>query len=96
MTPRRSETGVVRMSEAEFAAILARAAEEGARHALADVGLDGHDAAFDIHDLRALLACMRMVRRTATQTVVRMITTALMLALLAGIAIKLRIFGSGP
>ena len=39
MTPRRSDPGVVRTSEAEFAAILARAAEEGARHALADVCL---------------------------------------------------------
>ena len=33
---------------------------------------------------------------TAMQTAVRMITTAVMLALLAGIAIKLKIFGGGP
>ena len=36
------------------------------------------------------------VRRTAMQTAVRMITTGVMLALLAGIAIKLKIFGGGP
>jgi hypothetical protein len=36
------------------------------------------------------------VRRTAMQTAVRMITTAVMLALLAGIAIKLKIFGGSP
>ncbi len=46
--------------------------------------------------MRTLLDCVRLVRRTAMQTAVRMITTAVMLALLAGIAIKLRIFGGGP
>ncbi|MCB8840096.1 DUF6127 family protein [Aurantimonas sp. VKM B-3413] len=96
MTPRRSE-GFVRMPDAEFEAILTRAAEEGAKRALADVGLDGDDeAALDIRDLRSLVDCIRLVRRTAMQTAVRMITTGVMLALLAGIAIKLKIFGGGP
>ena len=66
------------------------------QRALADVGLDGEEAALDIRDLRSLLDCVRLVRRTAMQTAVRMITTGVMLALLAGIAIKLKIFGSGP
>jgi hypothetical protein len=39
---------------------------------------------------------LRLVRRTAMQTAVRMITTGVMLALLAGIAIKLKIFGGRP
>ena len=39
---------------------------------------------------------VRLVRRTAMQTAVRMITTGVMLALLAGIAIKLKIFGGSP
>ncbi len=56
---------------------------------MADVGLDGDEAALDIRDLRCLLDCLRLVRRTAMQTAVRMITTGVMLALLAGIAIKL-------
>ena len=75
---------------------LTRAAEEGAKRALADVGLDGDEAALDIRDLRSLVDCIRLVRRTAMQTAVRMITTGVMLALLAGIAIKLKIFGGGP
>ena len=54
------------------------------------------DAVLDIRDLRSLVDCIRLVRRTAMQTAVRMITTAVMLALLAGIAIKLKIFGGGP
>lgn len=94
MTPPRFE-GFVRMPDAEFEAILTRAAEEGAKRALADVGLDG-EAALDIRDLRSLVDCIRLVRRTAMQTAVRMITTGVMLALLAGIAIKLKIFGGGP
>jgi ABC-type hemin transport system ATPase subunit len=72
---------------------LARAAEQGARRALADVGLDGPEAAIDIHDLRTLLDSLRMARRTAWQTIVRLITTGLLLALIAGIAVKLKLFG---
>lgn len=61
--------------------ILTRAAEEGAKRALADVGLEGDVAALDIRDLRRVVDCIRLVRRTAMQTVVRMITTGVMLAL---------------
>ena len=96
MSPRRSGEGHVRMPDAEFEELLARAAEEGARRALADAGLDGRDAALDIRDLRSLLDCIRFVRRTAVQTAVHLITTGIMLALLAGIALKLKVFGSGP
>lgn len=96
MSPHRSGQGHVRMPDAEFEALLARAAEEGAKRALADVGLDGNEAALDIRDLRSLLASIRFVRRTAMQTAVSMITTGVMLALLAGIALKLRIFGNAP
>lgn len=96
MTVRRNDQGHVRMPEPEFEAILARAAEEGAKRALADVGLEGKEAALDVRDLRSLVECIRFVRRTAVQTTVRMITTGVMLALLAGIAIKLRSFGRSP
>jgi hypothetical protein len=96
MTPHRSGQGHVRMPDAEFEELLARAAEEGAKRALADVGLDGKEAALDIRDLRSLLDCIRFVRRTAVQTTVHLITTGVILALLAGIALKLKIFGSSP
>ena len=84
------------MPDAEFEAMLARAAEEGVKRALVDVGFDGDEAALDIRDLRSLVDCIRLVRRTALQPAVRMITTGVMRALLAGIAIKLKIFGFGP
>ena len=95
MTPPRNDKGDLRMSEAEFWAFLSQAAEEGAKRALADAGIDGKDAALDLRDLRSLLDCIRFVRRTAVQTAVHLITTGIMLALLAGIALKLKIFG-GP
>jgi len=93
--PTRQDTNL-RIPEAEFEEMLARAARQGARRALADVGLEGNDAALDIRDLRSLLDCVRFVRRTAVQTTVHLITTGLILAMLAGVAIKLRIFGTGP
>lgn len=86
----------VHLSRREFESILTRAAEEGAKRALADVGLDGDEVALDIRDLRSLLDCIRLVRRTAMQTAVRVITTGIILALLAGITIKLKVFGGSP
>ena len=83
-------------TETELEAMLARAAEQGAKRALADLGLDSEDTALDIHDLYCLLDVIRLVRRTVLQTTVRLITTGILLALLAGIVLKLRIFGGGP
>ena len=88
--------GHIVMPEVEFEQLLELAAERGARRALEDVGLDGNDAAIDIRDLRSLLGCMRLAKRTAVQTAVRLITTGVLLALMAGIAIKLKLFGPTP
>ena len=87
------EDGHVRMPEEEFEELLELAAERGAKKALADVGLIDEHAANDIRDLRSLLGAVRMVKRMAWQTVVRLITTGLILALIAGVAIKLKLFG---
>lgn len=96
MTPPRSDAGSLRASEAELEMMAARAAEEGARRALNDVGLGGKDAVLTIHDMRSLLECIQFVRRTAVQTAVNVITTGVLVALLAGIAMKLRWFGPNP
>ena len=96
MTPPKSVDGYVRMADAEFEELLARAAERGARRALHEVGLDGQDAAEDIRDLRSLLAGFRLAKQTAVQTAVRILTTGILLAMMAGIAIKLKLFGNGP
>ena len=66
------------------------------RRALSDVGLGGKDAVLTIHDMRSLLECIQFVRRTAVQTAVHVITTGVLIALLTGIAMKLRWFGPNP
>jgi len=95
MTPRRHDLGV-RLSDDELEDMLARTAEEGARRALSDVGLGGKDAVMTIHDMRSLLEFIQFVRRTAVQTAVNVITTGALIALLTGIATKLRWFGPNP
>lgn len=95
MTPPRHDAAH-RLSDHDLEAMLQRAAEEGARRALSDVGLGGKDAVLTIHDMRSLLECISFVRRTAVQTAVHVITTGILVALLAGIAVKLRWFGPSP
>jgi hypothetical protein len=87
------EDGHIRMPEEEFEELLELAAERGAKRALADVGLIDDHAANDIRDLRSLLAAVRIARHTAWQTAIRLITTGLIMALIAGVAIKLKLFG---
>ncbi len=76
--------GLIALPATEFEASLERASETGARRALREVGLDGQDAAEDIRDLRSLLAGFRIAKQTAVQTVEQLMTTGVMLALLAG------------
>ena len=69
------------------------AAERGAKRAMTDVGLDGESAAADIRELRGLLEAFNTAKHTAWQTLVRMVTTGFILALVAGALIKLKFFG---
>ena len=86
---------LVTLPQEEFEAMLERAAEHGARHALSEVGLDGADAAHDISELRSLLDAFNEAKKTAGLTIVRMLVTGLVLALLAGAFVKLKVFGGG-
>jgi len=86
---------MVVMPRDEFEELLVRAAERGARRALADVGLDGPEAANDIRELRGLLEAFNAAKHTAWQTVIRLVTTGFLLALVAGAVIKLKVFGGG-
>jgi len=95
MSPPTLQAGMVVMPRDEFEELLARAAERGARRALADVGLDGEDAAHDIRELRGLLEAFDAAKHTAWQTVIRLVTTGFLLALVAGAVIKLKVFGGG-
>lgn len=77
----------------EFEDMLERAAGRGARHALTEVGLDGPQAARDINELRGLLDAFNEAKKTAGLTIVRMLVTGLVMALLAGAFVKLKLFG---
>jgi predicted amidohydrolase YtcJ len=88
--------GMVVMPQDEFEILLERAAERGARHALHEVGLDGEDAAHDIRELRNLLDAFNEAKRTAGLTIVKMLVTGLVMAVLAGTILKLKVFGGTP
>jgi len=68
--------------------LIENAAEEGAKRALEKVGLSDSDAGVDIKELRNLLDAWRGAKRTIGQTIVRIITTALLMALAVGIYAK--------
>ncbi len=88
--PRKLASHIVLPRE-DFEEMLCRAAERGAKRALVNVGLDGPDAANDVRELRSLLSALQFAKRTALQTTVRVITVFVLLALITGIAFKLRI-----
>ncbi len=90
-----TRNGWIAMPEADFEALLDQAAERGARAALSTVGLENGHAARDVRELRDLLDAYRLARRTAWQTVIRLLTTGLLLALIAGAVVKLDLFGGG-
>ena len=87
--------GWVSMPLDEFERLIEDAAERGAKSAMTDVGLDGESAAGDISEWRGLLEAFNTAKHTAWQTLVRMVTTGLILALVAGALIKLKLFGGG-
>ena len=78
----------------ELTRLAEEAAERGARKVLAELGLgNGQKAARDIRELRDLLHAWRAVKRTAMHTVVRILTTVFLAALLAWAGVKLKLFG---
>ncbi|MCH8860906.1 MAG: hypothetical protein IID51_00145 [Proteobacteria bacterium] len=72
-------------------AIVEEASSTGAARALALCGLQDEAAGNDIRELRNLLEAWRDARRTAWRTLIRWISTALILALMAGLAVRLKL-----
>jgi len=73
------------MTEQEIEMLIDRAAKEGAKQALRDIGLSDAEAYDDVKELRSLLETWRDTKRTVGQTIARMVTTALLTALAAGV-----------
>lgn len=93
MTPH--DTQPITITANELKAMLEQAAERGAERVLAHLGLENGHAARDIRELRDLLAAWREARRTVWQTMIKVITTGILAALLVGIAVKLKLTGGG-
>lgn len=87
------QDGMIVMPVEDFEKLLEEAAGRGAKRALADVGLDGENAAHDIRELRGLLEAFNTAKHTAWQTIIKMVTTGFVLALVAGAIIKFKVFG---
>jgi hypothetical protein len=86
---------MVLLRREDFEDLLDRAAERGAERCLAHLGLENGHAARDLRELRDLLEAWRDARRTAWQTTIKVVTTAILAALLVGAALKLKLMGGG-
>jgi uncharacterized membrane protein YjgN (DUF898 family) len=73
------------MTEQELELLIHKAAQEGAKAALKEVGLSDEEAYDDVKELRSLLDSWRATKTTVGQTIARMVTTALLTALAVGI-----------
>ncbi|PHZ84901.1 DUF6127 family protein [Paremcibacter congregatus] len=75
--------------------LIEQASEEGARRALAQLGLSDGQAGTDITELRLLLDSWRDVRRTALQALVRWLMRLCFSALILGLAVKFKLLQLG-
>ena len=73
------------MTEQEVESLIQKAAQEGAKQALREVGLSDGEAYDDVKELRGLLDAWRATKVTVGQTVARMLTTAVLTAHAVGI-----------
>jgi 2-iminoacetate synthase ThiH len=81
------------LSEEQLKSLINEAAEEGARRALHSVGLHDEKSADDVKDLRNLLKSYRTAKRVVGEQMLRVVTTAILAALVAGLAIKMKLHG---
>jgi hypothetical protein len=81
------------MDEAQFSRhmeeLLEKAAHEGARRALKEIGLDDEHAGKDVQDLRTLIGDFRQIRTAVMRTTVQVLTIGVLSLLMAGAALKM-------
>lgn len=85
-----SQPVVLTLSEEALDALIERAAKRGAKSALNDIGLGDENAVEDVRGLRSLLASYRTAKNTVWTTVVKTVTVAVMMALMAGVALYIK------
>lgn len=77
-----------RRANDEVEMLIQRAAKAAALEALRDVGLHDDEAIHDLKELRSLLDLWREVRKSVVQTTVKIVTVAVLGALMAGVWLK--------
>ena len=75
----------------DLKALLQQAAKDGARQALAEVGLDGEDAHEDIKELRNLIDSWRSAKKTMGQTALKIVTSSVLIFIALAVFMKLGI-----
>tara|TARA_B110000858_G_scaffold53057_1_gene61570 strand:+ start:3172 stop:3438 length:267 start_codon:yes stop_codon:yes gene_type:complete len=75
-------------SRVEIDALITRAAKAGAREALKDIGLQDDNAIHDLKELRDLLDSWREIRKSVAHTAIKIITMAVLGALVTGMYFK--------
>lgn len=75
--------------------LLTKAAKQGAREALKEVGLGDENAGQDIRDLRKLLEAWNRGKSIAFKTIVMNITTGCFVLILLGLAFKMGVYIKG-
>lgn len=73
----------------ELKALLVLAAKDGARQALAEVGLHDETAPDDMRELRNLIDSWRSAKKTIGSTIIKATTTAVLIFLAGAVAMKM-------
>lgn len=76
----------ITLTRLELQTLLIQAAHAGAKQALADIGLNDVEAGNDIRDLRDWIRACRLVKSEALKTAASVITKAVIMAIVVGIA----------
>lgn len=76
------------MTEDQLEVLMTRASKAGAKEALCAIGLKDETAAADVRELRLLLAAWRDAKKTVRTTIVKYVTTAVLVAISAGVGIS--------
>lgn len=79
---------VVSLTREELQALMREAAREGARTALAEVGLSDGDAGTDIRELRNLIDSWRSAKKDIGSTILKVATSAILIFIAAAVAMK--------
>lgn len=79
----------------QFEELLESAATRGAQKAMASVGLGDEEAARDVQEMRGIVSAYRIVRRSMLQKLTEMLVLIAVGFVVAGISIKLKLFGGG-